>query len=252
MIFLPQKLIFFKNFNFLSAFYFLSMSDLKRLKAAARGRRTRTIGPVNKRMNNFIGPMNIPSNKRLVVKETGYVDSAVTLDFLCYDGVVNVYHCSVIPEGSSVNQRVGKKVALKSIQIRGEFRSASSCVHNHCSALLVYDRRPTATLPAPTDILKNANSYAMNNDNNSGRFQIIRRWNQMVMGVPGINPKGAHVFSEFVDLKGRKLIFKNTATTGAYNTVEEGALLMMCVGSAPTAATGGSWQIGYRLRYMDM
>lgn len=192
-----------------------------------------------------------PIRKRAVAnKETGYVDTASAAYALDTTGAIALI--STIAQGTSVNQRVGKKVLLKSLQIRGAAQQGSTATLNDCAVLIVYDKRPTGSLPAVTAILDTANSNSFNNDSNSGRFKIVRRWDFCLSGNSATPATGNEIkdMSQYIPLNGLPLVFK-AATTGVIGDIEEGALYVVTVGATGAGTAAASAQLGFRLRFVD-
>lgn len=196
---------------------------------------------------------SIGLNRRGVAsKETGYVDVAPAGYALDTTGTVTLLN--TIAQGASVNQRVGKKVVLKSLQIRGQVFNNSAAVNNDVAMLIVYDRRPTGALPAITDILVTANSSAMNNDANSGRFRILKRFDALLQGAPaatlGFGP--GYSCDSFLKLRKIPTVYK-AAATGAIGDIEEGALYLVTVGDEPASATlAATFSGAFRTRFIDV
>lgn len=189
-------------------------------------------------------------------RETGFVDvatAAYQLDTSA--GSTNVVLLNTIPQGASVNQRVGKKVALKSLQFRGNIANGSTATVNDVAFLIVYDKRPTGALPAITDIITSTSSLAMNNDANAGRFTILKRYDDVLMG----NSAAAASYTDsmykacdfFLTLRGLPTVFK-AAGTGGIGDIEEGALYIVTTGNS-VAGTGAAQMTGqFRIRFVDM
>lgn len=191
------------------------------------------------------------NRKGVASKETGYVDTAIA-SYPC-DTTGSVTLIPTIAQGASVNQRVGKKVMLKNLQIRGQVQAGTAGTIADWAIAIVYDKRPTGSLPAVTDILVTANSNSFNNDANSGRFKILRRWDDVVLGASGSpsNSKTAVDFSQFVKLKGLPCVFK-AAGTGAIGDIEEGALYLVTVGSQAAGTAAASAPLAFRTRFVDV
>lgn len=210
--------------------------------------------------------------------ELGYVDvdrSEPATYMYCNEDIVasNIQILNVIPQGAGITQRVGKKVLLKSFQMRGWSYGNDSHGVSDNFAMLIYDKRPQGTMPSASDILDltgiaSANS-AMNNDANSGRFIILKRWNWTLCGNPGQGPLATGVgippsvncwlnisgttaknLDDYVDLKMRPTVYK-AAGTGAIGDIEEGALYFMCGGSGQ-GATNAKLGVGFRVRFVDV
>lgn len=198
------------------------------------------------------GRYNASLNRRGVAsKETGFVDLAAAT-YVC-DTTGSITLLATIAQGASVNQRVGKKIMLKSIQIRGGISVNTTATTNDTSILIVYDRRPTGALPAITDVLVAADANAFNNDANSGRFKIVRRIDTVLTGnstTPTTGLESVNV-TEYIPLKGLPCNFK-AAGTGAIGDIEEGALYLITVGSRAAGTTAAAFSAGFRTRFVDI
>jgi len=183
-------------------------------------------------------------------KETGYVDLAATT--MAFDTTGTIVLAATIAQGAAVTQRIGKKITLKSMQMRGQTISGTTTAVCDCALILVYDKRPTGALPAITDILVTANPISFNNDANGGRFKILRRWDFKLSGNSSTPATGNEIqdMSNFVKLGNAPCVFK-AAATGAIGDIEEGALYMLSVGSQVAGATAGVGTIALRTRFVD-
>lgn len=183
--------------------------------------------------------------------DTGYVDLA-NATYAC-DTTGTITLLATIAQGTTVNQRVGKRAQYRSVQIRGNVQTNTATIESDVAILLVYDRCPTTTLPAITDILVTANSHAFNNDNNSGRFRIVRRWDVTLVGNTTAPATGKESlgFDEFVNLKGLNVVFKALGT-GAIADIEEGAMYLVTVGDQAAGTTAAALVAGFRVRFVDV
>ena len=78
-------------------------------------------------------------NRRAVAsKETGFVDLATASYVLDTTGSVTLL--SSVPQGTSVNERIGKKIQWKSLQFRGNASGGATATFNDCAVLIVYDK----------------------------------------------------------------------------------------------------------------
>lgn len=89
---------------------------------------------------------------------------------------------NVCVQGPDINQRIGRRYCLKSLQLRGYISAVSQTAGDPAysldRALLVYDRQPNGVLPNASDILINMSTGTLNattfvNLNNSKRFVIL-------------------------------------------------------------------------------
>lgn len=184
-------------------------------------------------------------------RETGYVDFAAAAFNASTTGTISLI--ATVPQGASVNQRVGKKIMLKSIQVRGQSISGTTTAVADCAMIIVYDRRPTGALPAITDILDSANSSAFNNDANAGRFQILKRVDYTHTGNSATPATGGEIvdMATFLSCKGLMTVYK-AAATGAIADIEQGALYCVTVGSNVAGTTAPVLTLGFRTRFVDV
>jgi len=216
-------------------------------QAAASSRSSRMSGRYNRSMSARL--QRAPG----VSRETGFVDvSAATY---AMDTTGSVTLLNTIAQGASVNQRVGKKVVLKSLQFRGNLQNGSTATVNDVAFMIVYDKRPTGALPTITDILSSATAFSMNNDANSGRFSILKRHDDVLLG----NATAAANYTDemykscdfFLSLKDRPTTFK-AAGTGAIGDIEEGALYLVTIGIVAAGTAAASLQGAFRTRFLDV
>ena len=160
---------------------------------------------------------------------------------------------ATIAQGASVNQRIGKKAVIKSIQVRGECVADSTTLNSMASLIIVYDRRPTGSLPSITDVLVSANANSMNNDVNSGRFKILRRLNYVTIGNNATAGQGTAATAYFIDeyFKVNKPIIFKAAGTGAIANIEEGAIYAITVGNQAAGTADANFNVGYRTRFCE-
>lgn len=198
-------------------------------------------------------PSAYVSRRSLVpYKEDGYVDLAVASYNMDTTGSIALI--ATVPQGSSVSQRVGKKILWKSMQIRGNVYAGTTAIIPTGTWMIVYDRRPTGSLPAITDILVSANQNSFTNDSNAGRFKILKRMDYQFVGAGNVGTSSdpADVVNEYLKLKNLPCVFK-AAGTGAIADIEEGALYLITVGSNAAGATSGAQAgLAFRVRYVDV
>lgn len=242
----------------------------RRQQYKSRGTRQRMIAArqsVNAIVKRAIAPTistNVARNAFMraaytAAKETGYVDIAVANYALDTTGSVTLLN--TVAQGASVNQRVGKKIVMKGLQCRGYMQNNATAIFNDVAYIIVYDKRPTGALPAVTDILVTASAQAFNNDTNAGRFRILKRCDEMLIGngsqtAPPVSDgnltdlyvKGADFY---LDLKGLGVTYK-AAGTGAIGDIEEGALYLVTVGQRAAGTTAAAASLGFRLRFTDI
>lgn len=160
---------------------------------------------------------------------------------------------ATIAQGASQSQRVGKKALYKSCQFRGSVSSGSATTLADGACLLVYDREPTGVLPNITDILNTVSSASFNNDTNSDRFKIVRRWEWELCGNASTPTTGREIqsFDEYVDMRNMEVVFGNLAT-GAIGDIKKGALYFVTCGTSAPGTAAPNVNMGCRTRFIDL
>ena len=214
----------------------------------------RGVTPRQRSVNAIIKrALRAPLSGRTPSKETGYVDVASASYALDTTGSVTLLN--TIAQGTSVTQRVGKKVSLKSLQARGTISSNSATIVNDVAYMIVYDKRPTGALPTISDILTSAAPTSMNNDNNAGRFRILKRVDAVLIGntTAAANTTDSTIQGAdwFLNLKGLQTVYK-AAATGAIADIEEGALYLVTIGGTAAGTGAGFMQTAFRTRFVDI
>jgi len=182
--------------------------------------------------------------------DTGYIDVSPAGGALDTSGFMTLLN--PVPQGAAVVQRVGKKILLKGLQIRGLLYNNASAYANDVALIVVYDKRPTGSPPAITDILNSISASSMNKDDNASRFRIIRRLDGCLVGNnTTMTAASAISFDEYVDLKKAPTIYKS-AGTGAVGDISEGALWLIGVGESAAGATAATASLRTRVRFYDL
>ena len=136
-------------------------------------------------------------------------------------------------------------------EIRGTVQANATTVSNNSAWLIVYDRRPTGSLPAITDVLSSATAISFTNDANSGRFQILKRWNDTILG----NGHGRSADGQVKRRRRRVPPLRSlpcaykAAGTGAIGDIEQGALYLITVGDNAAGNTDSDAILAFRTRF---
>lgn len=177
--------------------------------------------------------------------------------------------------GSNLQNRLGRKVALKSFRIFGDFtwnngNNMEAANHFWC-VMVVYDRQPNAAQFALADLLQSCDEAANTsssvwdpiNLSNRDRFVMLRD-KKYRMETPGQNVSGSTadgqvmnitdgrwVIDEFVKLKNLETHF-NTGNAGTIADITTGALYLVVVGSAASANSSEYIRWTGRTRFVDL
>jgi len=182
--------------------------------------------------------------------DTGYIDVTSAGGALDTTGFITLLN--PVPQNTSVSGRVGKKILLKGLQIRGLLYNGTAAYVNDVAIIVVYDKRPTGSTPAITDILNSVSSQSMNKDDNASRFRILRRLDGTLTGNATVITSASGIsFDEYVDLKKAPTVYKS-AGTGGVGDIAEGAVWMVGVGSATAGSSAAVASLQTRVRYFDV
>lgn len=173
---------------------------------------------------------NVPEKKTVdVLASMGLAASVVTWTALT--------QINVVPQGTTGNQRIGRKVQMKSLYLRTNYGQSTRI-------LVVYDRASqngSAVAPLITDILTADNNLAHKNLNNGERFVTLI--DETVVFDTGTSPKYSESFRK-IDLAA-----VYTATTGAAAELTTGGVWIMFSQPNIGAPTGNFYS---RIRYTDV
>lgn len=187
-----------------------------------------------------------------------YVDIASASYEMCTTG--STTHISIVPQGTTVNTRLGKSFRCTSLQIRGFslLDSAASQVFNSGRIYIVWDSQPNKAKAAVTDILDAATSSSLVKRENASRFKILRKLSYDQMGLAGgasaAGVSGTELISvdEFIKFENDLICTLTTAdTTGVIGDVVTGALLLVAVGSNATTLAS-NFTVTMRLNFVDV
>lgn len=197
--------------------------------------------PPSLRAYNIPRPLPLP---RVAKGEVKTHDTAIDLEMDANSAVADCMKLlNEIPTGTSAITRIGKRVCLKAINIRGFITARTATTLTNVAILLIWIRTPnqSATLPAVTDILTTQNFISQTNRDNATKFKIVRRWNYSVIGNSTTPATGKETIpvDEYVPFKKGKYesVWTNASTTGAIGGFENGALILLTIGDTNNGET---------------
>jgi len=156
-----------------------------------------------------------------------------------------------IAQGTSEEERVGKRVRLVSLSLRGviAWGTAAPTYPLAVVLLVVFDRSPTGTVPPVSDIIEYGAPLQQNNAVNSARFRIVMR---RMYGV-SFTMQIPIPLDEFIELQGLYTQY-GSATNGSLANIREGALYLYTLGSEPNVAPyagAANLDVNWRLRFTN-
>jgi len=205
------------------------------------------------RLGNNAMIMNVPNYqpalRRATPQEVNYVDLAGTQNM---HTTGSLQLLATIPQGASVSQRIGKRAYYKSLMIRAFITAGTTNTVNTPVLMIVYDKRPTGALPAITDIIQTVTPNSMMNDNNTGRFEVIRR-KQFEQAGNSTTPQTGQeriIYEDFVRMNKRPITFES-AGTGSIGDIDSGALYLIMFSTNPTGTTASQCEFNIRTRFTE-
>lgn len=175
------------------------------------------------------------------------------VDYNVYQNIGNdntmVHLIATIAQGTTTQERIGRKCKLNSVQFRGYVRSSlnTAAARSQVAIALIYDMRPTGTLPTAAEILETADPIALNNENGFDRFKIIKRWDFAILGNEFAPNDGALTdrsnkqMNHFVKLgkRGKRACYGVDAAgvAGSIAGIKEGALYLLVLSDKASAST---------------
>lgn len=172
-----------------------------------------------------------------------FVDATITQAAVNTTGTIQ--HVSIIAQGNTVNNRVGKACRARTARLRAVIKADSTAQLNTVRCLLVWDYQPNKALAAITDIIDAVTVQAQPNRENNLRFKIIRDWWYVLTGNGNLaTPNTEVLLDSYVKLpKDANILYTSADTTGVIGDVIQGALLFITLGdvaagTADAALTG--------------
>lgn len=163
--------------------------------------------------------------------------------------------------GSDYTDRVGRKIRMKSVYVRGivgheSIPTSGFSNQEICRMLIVYDTQTNGSVPALTDILKEATSLSQLNLNNRDRFKVLVDKQYSVAPYLTIQADAIAVSGSPTNYSVKKykklnheVIFNGTAST--VGSIATGALWMVWVGSTSADAGDPHASVSVRVRFED-
>lgn len=155
----------------------------------------------------------------------------------------------LVPD-STASGRIGRKVNIKSIYVRGTFQmAASSTGSGQCRMLLFWDKQANGALCSVTDVLATDAFTAVNNISNTDRFMTISDQiiNPITVATAGPSQVAFQIYKK-VNLSTQF----NAGTAGTIADISSGALYVMFAQSGAVAVAAPTVVGTVRIRYSDL
>lgn len=167
-------------------------------------------------------------------------------------------------QGTNTYNRIGRKIVLKSTQIRGIVaQTDDTTVNTEFRMIIVWDKQGNGAAPSYANVMQSQNIAgaleatvdAAPNINNRERFEIIRDKKMCIAGRSNTATQSyagspsVLLLDEFIDLKDRHTVY-NDGSAGTVGDIVTGALYVFFI-SDQTNANGVTATVSFRTRFVD-
>ena len=186
--------------------------------------------------------------------QNNWIDTVQSPIGITAGGTIYPNFCSLldIEKGDDHDDRIGERISLKNVSIKGQFRCSSTDIFNEMRIIIFSVKNPN-TNPnqvVVSDILQNADLYSHYKKNSKVKYRILLDKHfacsnpRAQVGLPAVNLNGCP-YKDFIhwetkiNLKGMKTTFREGSTQG--NNVQTGGLYMLLISDslAPSNPTFG-------------
>lgn len=227
-------------------------SSRQQAAAAAVARARATIlnsrrGPIAPpRTGGFWGPQRRAGELKAVDTAPGNYACSSTPNISLINGVAT---------GTDYTERIGRKIMLKSLFIRGYMLPADNTSGPSLSRLLVvYDSQTNGTAPTITDILKTSDVRAQLNLDNRDRFKIIFDKQYVVAVVDNTATQAIASGPTVHNVKLYKRLnheVQFSGTTAAVGSIATGSVYLVLLNDN-VASLGTIFALSTRIRFTDV
>lgn len=188
------------------------------------------------------------------ISET-FVTPAAAINYVVFNTMVN---------GAELYQRVGRKIYMKSLHLRGNIFNTATAAQDNGRIIVFYDSQPNAAILGIGDLIKDSNAAAATtgfshlNLNNRERFKILRDFNitlpsvtlamAVQTNVGQYDQDNNFTINMHIKLKGLEAIF-NATNGGTIADITSGALIAVFVSN--NQSNTWTFEGNSRLRYYD-
>lgn len=184
--------------------------------------------------------------------ELKFIDTLYSPDLPLFMAGVSTFNAApsllngLVP-GSAANQRIGRKVVMKSILLRWSFQLGVTSVSGGCGRILVvYDKQANAAAPTAGDVLLLDDFRSPNNLSNRDRFVTL--FDQIVgpISVQGDFETAGTLYKR-INLE----TMFNAGTAGTIGDITSGSVYLFAAQSGGVTTEQPKMRIRARIRYED-
>jgi len=200
-----------------------------------------------------------------------YVPDILAKTMINIDTSVVIQAVNMCQQGTGVSQRIGNKIAMKSLRIRLKLNGIRTYTSLSGSRLLViYDQEPNGTYPAISSILSSVNeagtiispsTLSSLDVNRMERYTVLLDEYRVLPTLDGgvsvqtttgpTDPKTFQV-DRYIKLKNLETIYSANSSPMVIANVQRGALYVISIGDVAQGTNPYSWYGEMRMRYHDI
>nr|UOF76876.1 capsid protein [Cressdnaviricota sp.] len=174
---------------------------------------------------------------------------------------------NLISSGSGFNNRIGRKIDLKSLHLTGLIAQTgtASTTNDYARICVIYDRQTNGVLPTYAEIFTNysqssttaSTSFSGLNPDNRERFVMLADQRLVLPATPvsGVNGSVDALSTTFSINRFLKLnqttMYKGDTSPSIIGDIATGAVYIVTIGSIASGSEPYRAQLTWRLRYMD-
>jgi len=251
-----------------------NMSKEQRLVAIARNRIMKKYFQPNKAVNGRFNQTHVGGEIKSLDVINATTPTANTQSALSLNITPQFVPLNLVTIGSSAWNRVGRKISMKSLRIRGFIGRTSNNVSTvppqFSRMAVVYDKQPNGALPTISDLYLDQASQSGDssfsgvtsgvNMNNRDRFEILWDWDA---SFPPCNTSTAtqgvitatnddYRLNTFIKLKNRETHYRADSATAVIGDIATGSLFLVGFGQLTAGTEPWNMNISARLRYSDL
>lgn len=187
------------------------------------------------------------------VGEMKFLDTTVAQTTVAAAGTVLSSSLNVVPQGDQQSERIGRKITIKSIHLRGRSILPAGAAYDTLRLIVYVDTQTNGAAATAADILQGAapTLESFNNMENAGRFRVLKDWYYNMNSINSVGATPDETASARVLKMNKKcnipILYDSSATTGAIAT--------QCCNNVGVIgfSTGQGITVGFvvRIRYSD-
>ena len=153
-----------------------------------------------------------------------------------------------IARGDDINQRIGRKVVMRSMEVRVEsYVTHNTGIDQNHRVLIVFDRQCNATALTVADVLTAVDINSPRNLTNRSRFKILY---DNLHHLSSTAEPGSHKVIDMYRRLWLPVTF-NSGDDGTVSDIQTGSLYLVVVGNVAAGTSAGAVGGKIRIRYTD-